>query len=573
MHNYCTTAELAELRGCSDRYIRQLIQNGSIQAVPSAFAGNNNKEYLIPMSALSEHEQWLYQNRMRSINGEPKLPEPKTVKSQKAFDDFSESERKDIARWIKILDKWQHIRSNAGSAKKADIDSFYCQTVKAEYPDISISTGILYRKYKAYNNGDFSGLIDCRGGGNKGKKAMPDILRDAFLWFFLDERRLPISRCYALTQEWVLEFYPELLSDMPCERTFRRIADELPEAVVTYCRFGEKALKDKYIPYIERLYEDIEANDVWIADNHTFDFITVGENGKQHRLYLTAFTDAKSGVMVGWNLTDNPSSQSTLLALRHAIIRFGVPKSVYFDNGSEFLVNDIGGRGHRRKKDWNNKELAPTILQSLSIEMHNALVRNAMQTEQIQELKDKNMLLEDLNSSLIISVTNGEKEKEQLPSKATNTLRYMDYNKIKDKSTPQYWLQQECETGVTTGIRLYTDCNEEVYYCAALGKAYGQTIGDAWHVTLQNGENFNIILGECKGNDAGYFGHDDENYDGIKCVNVVEFVVDEAKIPFEAADKGTFTALDSFGGLYGDGGNIKSMKYLGRVWEPEGGTS
>lgn len=378
MHNYCTTAELAELRGCSVQHIRKQVLDCKIKAIPSDSAGNNRKEYLIPMSELTEHEQWVYQNRIRAVNGQPKLPEPKSQKPKKALDQFSESERKDIALWIKILEKWQYIRNvRNGNMKKADIDAFYCETVKADYPDISISPSILYRKYKAYSSGDMSGLIDNRGGTNKGKKAMPGILEDAFLYFFLDERRVPVSRCYALTIEWAQEFHPELVSDIPCERTFRRIADDLPEAVVTYCRLGEKALKDKYIPYIERLYEDIEANDVWIADNHTFDFITIGEGGKQHRLYLTAFTDAKSGVMVGWNLTDNPSSQSTLLALRHAIIRFGVPKSVYFDNGSEFLVNDIGGRGHRRKKNWNNKELAPTILQSMGIEMHNALVRNA----------------------------------------------------------------------------------------------------------------------------------------------------------------------------------------------------
>jgi len=56
-----------------------------------------------------------------------------------------------------------------------------------------------------------------------------------------------------------------------------------------------------------------------------------------------------SCVLVGWNLTEQPDSHSTLLALRHAIKRFGVPKSVYFDNGSEFLTHDIGGRGHRAR--------------------------------------------------------------------------------------------------------------------------------------------------------------------------------------------------------------------------------
>lgn len=65
------------------------------------------------------------------------------------------------------------------------------------------------------------------------------------------------------------------------------------------------------------------------------------------------------------------------MALRHAIKRFGVPKSVYFDNGSEFLTHDIGGRGHRTRKTWNADDIPPTILQLLDITMHNAIVRNA----------------------------------------------------------------------------------------------------------------------------------------------------------------------------------------------------
>ena len=199
------------------------------------------------------------------------------------------------------------------------------------------------------------------------------------MYFYLDERRLPVSRCYQLMIEWVTEFYPQDLDKIPSERSFRRQADKLPQAVIALMRYGEKAFTDKYIPYIDRLYDDLQANDVWIADNHTFDFITYCENNAQktHRMYLTAFLDAKSGVLVGWNLTEQPDSHSTLLALRHAIKRFGVPKSVYFDNGSEFLTHDIGGRGHRTRKTWNADDIPPTILQLLDITMHNAIVRNA----------------------------------------------------------------------------------------------------------------------------------------------------------------------------------------------------
>ncbi|MBD5159039.1 MAG: transposase [Ruminococcus sp.] len=111
------------------------------------------------------------------------------------------------------------------------------------------------------------------------------------------------------------------------------------------------------------MYDNLKANDCWIADNHTFDIQSYDENGNVHRLYLTAFLDAKSGVMTGWNITESSDSQSTILALRHGIMRFGVPKCIYVDNGREFLTHDIGGKGHRThgKKDDSQPE-PPTIL-------------------------------------------------------------------------------------------------------------------------------------------------------------------------------------------------------------------
>lgn len=377
--NYCTTSELAEIRGCSLQYIQRLALDGDLKAIPSMDSPKNNqKEYLIPLTELTDHERWLLHNRKAAEAGLPKKPKPKPARtaSGKSLCDFTETQRQEIALWTSILQEWQLFRA-VSDKNKTELDRDFCRKAEAEYPNLMISPRTLYRKWKAYEAGDLEGLVDNRGGGNKGKSTIPEKTRDAFLYFFLDERRLPIARCYELTKEWTTEFYPELLDIIPSERTFRRLTEELPKAVIAYFRYGEKALRDKYLPYIERLYEDIEANDVWIADNHTFDFITIGEGGRQHRLYLTAFTDAKSGVLVGWNLTDNPSSQSTLLALRHAILRFGVPRSVYFDNGSEFLVHDIGGRGHRRKANWNKEKLPPTILDTMGIEMHNALVRNA----------------------------------------------------------------------------------------------------------------------------------------------------------------------------------------------------
>ena len=141
-------------------------------------------------------------------------------------------------------------------------------------------------------------------------------------------------------------------------------------------RDGEKAFRDRCVPYIMRMYDKLEANDCWIADNHTFDIISLDGKTK-HRLYLTAFLDAKSGVLTGWNITDSPTSQSTVLALRHGIMRFGIPKCIYVDNGREFLNFDVGGKGHRTRASDANKSNPTTIFKRLGIEMRNAIVRNA----------------------------------------------------------------------------------------------------------------------------------------------------------------------------------------------------
>lgn len=129
-----------------------------------------------------------------------------------------------------------------------------------------------------------------------------------------------------------------------------RKAKAVPYAVTVLCREGEKAYYDKCSPYIRREYESISANDFWIGDTHTLDVESVGPDGTLHRLYLSAWLDARSGIFTGWYVTANPGSQATLNALRKGIIARGIPSNVYVDNGREFLTYDIGGRGHRAKK-------------------------------------------------------------------------------------------------------------------------------------------------------------------------------------------------------------------------------
>ncbi|MBQ8181421.1 MAG: Mu transposase C-terminal domain-containing protein [Ruminococcus sp.] len=381
--DYLTVKEAAELKGCSERYIKKLCKDGVIQAEVKLHPQNKRPCYMIPISALPEELKAKYYKRLKSEAGTaPELKETEILKPhkkviKKAFEEYTAEERTEIALWCKILREWQELRIKYKN--KAAVDADYVGKCRIEYGEsIEISVDILYRKYAAYKENNYDGLIDKRGGWNKGLTSMNEEVWKMFTRIYLVSSRPTLSRCYTDIKAWTKTYYPELYCTLPSERTFRRRVDTIPDCVIEFTRYGKKACFDKYLEYIERDYTDLNANDIWIADNHTLDVISMSPEGKPHRLSLMAYMDAKSGVIVGWNLCDNPCSQSTLLAFRAAVMNgFGVPLGVYFDNGSEFLTHDIAGRGHRKKANWNKGDDPPTILSLLGVTMTNALVKNA----------------------------------------------------------------------------------------------------------------------------------------------------------------------------------------------------
>lgn len=376
---YLTVPEYAELSCCSVRTAQRRLSDGKLQYVIE-INDRNRPKYMIPVSSLPADLQARYYDRQRREAGiEPELKAPskepkKTVK--KVFEDFSEVEREEISAWINVLNEWQECRRRY--KKKSEADELFITKYRLENPEEPISMDILYRKWAAYKQNDLAGILGKRGGSNKGTSSIPTELWDYFKYLYLCDSKPTVSRCYTLLGDWTADFYPELVPFLPAERTFRRHIDsDIPLAVQIYMREGDKAMRDKCMPYISRMYDKLHANDVWIADNHTLDIQSYDDLGKTHRLYLTAFLDAKSGVLVGWNITDSPTSQSTVLALRHGIKRFGIPKLIYVDNGREFLTYDIGGKGHRSRRSNEDEIIPPTILQRLDVEMRNAIVRNA----------------------------------------------------------------------------------------------------------------------------------------------------------------------------------------------------
>ena len=364
-----STQEVAELYGCSDRNIRKKIMSNKINAVAETNEKNKTR-YLIPLDQLSEDLQHRYYQSKGILKAEVR-------KDNSQLDSFSSEEREEIAFWTKIIENWMAYRNADGVTSKAKVDEKYIAYLKLEYPDQNFSLRTLYRKLTAYKENDIKGLADMRGKARKGQTEIDETVWQVFLSFYLDQAQHPIRKCLQYTEMYCRENHPELVDGIPAYCTFtRHIKSDLAESVKILGREGDKAFDDRAAPYIKRTYDNMKSNEYWVGDNHTFDILVQGDNGKMHRLYLTAFFDARSGIFTGCYVTTAPSSQSTIIALRRGIMKYGIPDNLYLDNGREFLTFDLGGLGHRAKKNGTRYDPKP-IFERLGINMVNALVRNA----------------------------------------------------------------------------------------------------------------------------------------------------------------------------------------------------
>lgn len=374
---YLTVKEVAQLKTCSERHIQAGVTNGVIKA-QVVISENNRKKYLIPLEELTEQEQLKYYK-----NNNIEIPEEllagrksKAVHPHKEFDEFTAVQREEIAQWIRIINAWDEYCANSKLSKVNATEKFV-QLQKVANPEINISKGILYRKKAALKTDDLAGLIDNRGSWKKGTSTIPDVAWECFLYFYLDEAQHPIQACIDYTRMWLKDKAPQYLPLPDYSSFYRKVQTAIPKPLEIMGREGIKAFQDRCGTYIRRTYEGMVSNEWWIADNHTFDVQTKGENGKIHRLYLTAFFDARSGIFTGCYVTDAPSSQATLIALRKGIMKCGIPQNIYVDNGREFLTRDVGGLGHRQKKSTKDEFAPPPVFARLGIKMTNAIVRNA----------------------------------------------------------------------------------------------------------------------------------------------------------------------------------------------------
>lgn len=464
-------AEAAALQGVSVRWVRKKASEGHYAGIQVRTNAQNRPEYLIPLTSLPEPSQRKYIDQHRPAPAAPARMASKSPAAPAArpLESYSGEERAEISYWLTMVDRWQQYRNKAGG-RKAECDEKFVLLCQLEEPSRQISVETLYRKWAAIRAGDWDALVDKRGKARKGQSVLPPEVEQYFLSLYLDEARLPIPRCVAMAEQWTRDNMPEALP-LPSYHTFYRKAKAVPYPVMVLCREGEKAYYDKCSPYIRREYESIAANDFWIGDTHTLDVESMGPDGTLHRLYLSAWLDARSGIFVGWYVTDHPGSQATLNALRKGILARGIPLNVYVDNGREFLTYDIGGRGHRAKKhlaDGSEPFAPPGVFERLGIKMTNAIVRNARAKLVERRFEDfKNYV-----SRLFPTYTGGNVVEK--PNRLKYVLKQGDH-------VPT---DAEVIAAVDTLIEGYLNCEP---YGGSVAEDKGKRRVDVWRESLPNG--------------------------------------------------------------------------------------
>lgn len=84
-----------------------------------------------------------------------------------------------------------------------------------------------------------------------------------------------------------------------------------------------------------RRYEREHINEVWCGDTSVGPYLKT-DDGRRHRVYIIALIDDASRFIVGIDVFFNDNFVNLMSVLKSAVLKFGHPKMLNFDNGSSF---------------------------------------------------------------------------------------------------------------------------------------------------------------------------------------------------------------------------------------------
>lgn len=201
---------------------------------------------------------------------------------------------------------------------------------KYRHPDgrsIKVSSDTVYRYYRKYKAGGFDALKPVgRCDIGKTRKLNDDI----------------VTQILYLHKE-----YPRL----PCTLIYQKLLDtgtitKDTVSLSTVTRYLSRIKEDETVPGKEMLrYEVKHINEVWYGDSSVGPYLRNGN--KRTKTWVIALIDDASRMVVGVDIFTNDNYVNLLSVIRRAVIRFGKPMTMKFDNGASYRSHQMELLGAR----------------------------------------------------------------------------------------------------------------------------------------------------------------------------------------------------------------------------------
>lgn len=319
-----TTQKAAEILNVSDRTIERRALGGTYKYVYETGRGRGGRQMKIALESLPQDVQDKY-------NGVQ--PSEEQDKPMSAYFHMTDAQRETVAfKHLAVAAYKEFKLEYPGSDKMvAFLDRF-----NADHPEKPITRRQLNHWEKLFDRDGVEGLVDRRGGYNKGSTEIPPEAWNLFKVYWLTEGRPTVESCVEIVSD-------ELGMQLPSPATFRRqIKDKIPLMVQDFYRRGKKYYEDHHAPYNPRDYSVYHSNDEWVADHHVFDLAVLDQSGKVVRPWLSAWEDMHSRMIVGYSLNFvSPNSDIVLDSFARACYQCGIPDRIKLDNGKDFRAFDL----------------------------------------------------------------------------------------------------------------------------------------------------------------------------------------------------------------------------------------
>lgn len=286
---WITTKQAAELEQVSDRTMRRNKEKYIYRPI-------NGAEYEFALCSLSKSAQARYRGEQDQLNEDVLLS-------------LTDAQREVVFTKLSAVEGYQSFKE---TYSKKDKQRAFLAQYNEQHPDNPITKNQLNHWEVLYFCDGISGLVDRRGTWNKGVSSIPEVAKQMFLAYWLQEKGTnrggpSVASCYRLTQQQL----PEL--QLPSVSTFERMVRNLPAPLKILMRESRKAyVLDSSWSVINKDADKLVIN----SENSVSITMQEGEIGGTLKNVLTtvpAAQDFAISVKVSGGLTDD--FQSAALAI------------------------------------------------------------------------------------------------------------------------------------------------------------------------------------------------------------------------------------------------------------------